>query len=308
MVSCDSMQVYRSMPILTQAPTAKEKKLLKAHLVSFVDLAQEYNAAIFRRDALPAIEKIQKKGRLPMIVGGTGLYLRALLDGLFEAEGDEGRDEKFRKKMEREEAVHGGGHLHEQLKKIDPVSAPKIHPNDIRRLVRALEVYHVTGRVISEQKPNRKGIRDSFQSRIFLLDRDRQDLYSRINCRVDQMVKSGVLAEVETLRTTSQTASMALGYRHMKMVLEKKMTLSDATDLLKKDTRHYAKRQLSWFRHERDVEPVKVEPNETPKKTAEKIMCMLNGDTHLIPFGIKCVSPFKKCVSPFKDGYRGNTK
>ena len=276
MISCDSMQVYRSMPLLTQAPTAQEKKILKMHLVSFLHPSEEYNAALFRKDAMSVIEKIQKKKYLPMVVGGTGLYLRALMDGLFEAEGDDGRDEKLRKKLIREQNKRGGNYLHEKLKKVDVLSAARIHPNDIRRLVRALEVYHVTGRTFSDQKPERQGIRDSFQYRLFLLDRDRQDLYDRIHRRVDEMVKNGVLTEVKKLCAKypkpGRTASMALGFREMKMVLEKRSSLAEALELLKKNTRHYAKRQLSWFRHEKGVEPVAVGQNETAKETAEKIL------------------------------------
>ena len=273
-VSCDSMQVYRGMPLLTQAPTAAEKKRLKAHLVSFLDPSEEYNAALFRRDAKAAIEKIRKKGALPLLVGGTGLYLRALLDGLFETEKDSSKDEKYRAKLLREQEKQGGNYLHEKLSKVDAASAAKIHPNDHRRLVRALEVHHVTGKTFSEQKPLRKGLRDFFHCRIFLLDRDRQDLYARVERRVDVMLKKGALEEAKKLKgkKLSLTASMALGLREMTGVLEGKHTVKEAVELLKKNTRHYAKRQLSWFRHEKGVEFVPVAPGETPKETAKKIL------------------------------------
>ena len=279
MISCDSMQVYRSMPLLTQAPTPRQKKILSAHLISFLDPAKEYNAALFRQGALKAIEKIHKKGRLPMLVGGTGLYLRALMEGIFETEKDSGQDEKLRKKLLNEQKKHGGNHLHERLRKVDPASAARIHPNDFRRLVRALEVFEVTGRPISEHQPTRQGIRATFHCRLFLLDRDREELYGRIHLRVDEMLKKGLLKEVQRLsrRVLGRTASMALGYREIKMVVERKMSLSDAAELLKKNTRHYAKRQLSWFRHEKDMEPVKVEEGESPKKIAQRIVKMWMG-------------------------------
>ena len=276
MISCDSMQVYKSMPILTQAPTTAEKKKLKMHLVSFLNPSEDYNAAFFRRDALKAIEKIQKKRRLPLLVGGTGLYLRALMDGLFEAEGDEGRDDRLREKLESEQKTYGGNWLHDQLSKADPASAVKIHPHDIRRIVRALEVYHGTGKPISEHKPKREGIRYLFSCRIFLLNRERPELYSRIERRVDQMVKKGLLAEVRRLSRMKPglTASMALGYRQMKMVCEKKILLEEATTLLKRDTRHYAKRQLSWFRHEKNIEMMPVKLGEAPAVIARKIVTL----------------------------------
>ena len=267
------MQVYRGMPVLTQAPTKAEKTRLKAHLVSFVDPSGEYNAALFRRDAQKAITKIQKKKALPLLVGGTGLYLRALLDGLFEAK-DDSKDEKYRAKLLKEQEKHGAEYLHEKLKKVDSLAAAGIHPNDHRRLVRALEVHHVTGKPMSEHKPKRSGLRDSFHCRIFMLDRDRQDLYARVEKRVDAMIKKGLMAEAKKLRRKKlgMTAAMALGLREMTGVLEGKHSLEEAKVLLKTNTRHYAKRQLSWFRHERGVEFVPVAADETPKRTAEKIV------------------------------------
>ncbi len=267
------MQVYRGMPILTQAPTKAECRRLKAHLVSFLDPSKEYNAALFRRDAKDAIEKIWKKGRLPLLTGGTGLYMRTLLYGIFE-HADDGKDEAFRKKMLRGQEKEGGEYLHEKLKKIDPASASKIHPNDHRRLVRALEVHHATGKPMSEQKPHRKGLSEDCDFRIFLLDRERGDLYKRAEKRVDAMLRKGLLKEVRRLRRKkmSITASVALGFREMSAVLDKKMEAKEAAELLKKNTRHYAKRQLSWFRHEKGVELVPVGADEKPAETAKKVL------------------------------------
>ena len=275
-VSCDSMQVYRGMPLLTQNPTAAEKKALKTHLVGFLDPSEEYDAALFRRDALEAIAGIRKKKRLPLLTVGTGLYLRALLDGLFETDRDNTRDERYRKKLLREQAEHGGHCLHEKLKKVDPASAAKIHPNDHRRLVRALEVHRLTGRPLSELKPTRRGIRQDFHCRLFFLNRDRADLYRRIGRRVDAMLKHGLLKEARSLarRKPGRTASMALGYREMQSVLDKKQSLTEAAERLKKNTRNYAKRQLSWFRHEKGIEPVTVGEEESPKKVAQRILKM----------------------------------
>ena len=273
-ISCDSMQVYQGMPVLTQAPSVRAVKTLQAHLVSFLDPSEEYNAAFFRRDALALIGPILKRGRMPFIVGGTGLYLRALLDGLFESGQGASKDEAYRKKLLVAQEKRGGDYLHQKLKKVDAVSAAKIHPNDSRRLVRALEIFHLTGKPFSSQKHNREGIRDQFFHRIYFLDRDRSDLYQRIDRRVDGMMKDGLLAEVKRLqkKTLSQTAMMALGFREMGAYLEGKTTLPEAVELLKKNTRNYAKRQLSWFRHEREVRTVPVAPNDTAKLVAEKIL------------------------------------
>jgi tRNA dimethylallyltransferase len=274
MISCDSMQVYRRMPILTQVPSKTERAQLKAHLVSFLDPSKEYNAAFFRRDAQKAIEKIHKNSSIPFLVGGTGLYLRALLDGIFESAQGVSKDDPLRQKLMLAQEKHGGNYLHEKLKNVDAISAAKIHPNDFRRLVRALEVQHVTGKPFSEQKSHRRGLRDTYCCRIFLLDRDRQDLYARIERRVEAMAEKGILREVKMLKRKKigLTASMALGLREMSEVLEGRCNFEQAVQILKKNTRHYAKRQLSWFRHERGVEKISVLPDDSPRQISEKII------------------------------------
>ncbi len=266
------MQVYKGMPVLTQAPSASEKKKVKTHLVSFLDPSKEYSAAKFREDAGALIPVILKKKKIPLIAGGTGLYLRCLLDGLFDA-GEKASDEAYRKKILAEQEKHGGDYLHQKLSKVDPAAAKKIHPNDFRRLVRALEVYHLSGKPISEHKPNRRGIRDDYDVRIFLLDRDRAELYGRVNLRVGMMIKAGLLAEVKRLRKKklSQTAEVALGFREISAYLDGKTGLEEALEFLRINTRHYAKRQLSWFRHEKGVEIVAIAPGEKPAETAKKI-------------------------------------
>ncbi len=275
MISCDSMQVYRKMPIITQAPPRAVTKSLKTHLVSFLDPSKEYNAAIFRRDALSAIQKILRKNKTPLIAGGTGLYLRALLDGLFEADpASRLTDKTLRQKLLTSQETHGGDYLHRELQRADPLSAKKIHPNDFRRIIRALEVTYLTGKPFSAQKANRKGIREEFLIRGFFLDRDRQDLYDRINRRVDEMLTLGLLQEVRKLLKLrlGLTAGTALGIREMKSHLDGKLSLNEGIELLKKNTRNYAKRQLSWFRHEKGLEIIPVKNNDTPKKIADEIL------------------------------------
>ena len=268
------MQGYRGMPILTQAPSAAIRKKVKIHLVDFLDPSGEYSAAGFRRDAAALIPKILKKKKTPVIVGGTGLYLRALLDGLFETpEGEASRDENFRKKMISEQEKYGDDYLHGKLLAVDPVSAGKIHPHDVRRLVRALEVFYLSGKPMSEQKANRRGVRDRYHVRIFLLDRERSELYARIDTRVDAMIGEGLVNEVKRLRRKKMglTAGMALGFREISAYLSGGMTLQAAAELLKKNTRHYAKRQLSWFRHEKGVEKIKAGPEDRAKDMAGRI-------------------------------------
>lgn len=274
-ISCDSMQVYKRMPILSQSPPKNLQKKMKIHLVNFLEPEKEFNAALFRELTEKLIPKILKKGKAPVIVGGTGLYLRALLDGLFESsESKLQKDEAFRQKMLAAHEKHGSHYLHDQLKTVDEAAAQKIHPNDIRRIVRALEVYHLTGKPMSEQKSNRNGIRNQYDLKIFFLDRDREDLYERIESRVDQMLKDGLIREVKRLekRSLSQTASMALGFREIKSYLAKEKTLEEALGLLKMNTRRYAKRQISWFRHEKGVEFLEVKKKEPLKIIAKKIL------------------------------------
>ena len=274
MISCDSMQVYRGMPILTQAPAVKIRGQLKSHLVSFLNPSEEYSAARFREDARRLIPGILKRKKVPLVVGGTGLYLRALLDGLFASAGPVFRDEAYRQKLNAAQEKHGGDFLHQKLEAVDPVSAKKIHPNDVRRLVRVLEIYHLSGKSFSEQKTNRSGVRGLYDVRIYLLDHDRRALYERINGRVDAMIKEGLIGEVKRLlgKKMSMTAGMALGFREISSYLAGKISLPEALEALKKNTRRYAKRQLSWFRHEKGVEAVPVGPKDTAMAIAREVM------------------------------------
>lgn len=268
MISFDSMQVYRRMPITTQAPGRGTS------LVNFVDPREEYSAALFRRDAETLIREAFKKKKTPLLVGGTGLYFRALFNGLFEEDGTGFRDESLRQKFMQEEARYGAGFLHQKLQKTDPAAAAKIHPNDTRRLVRALEVCISSGKPFSALKQNRRGLREEFEPKIFFLDRQRSDLYDRINRRVDAMIRKGLVAEVKKLNRLelSRTAGMALGVREMSSHLQGDISLKEAAELLKKNTRHYAKRQVSWFRHEPGTVFVPVGPKETAQETADKIL------------------------------------
>jgi len=242
-ISCDSMQVYRKMPILTQAPSVEFLKSVKTHLLAHRDPSEEYNAALFRKEASASIEQILKRKKTPLIVGGAGLYLRVLLDGLFEmVEENTSNKEGLRQKLLEEEKNEGMGTLHKKLEAMDPASAKKIHRNDVRRIIRALEVCALTGKTFSEQKLMRKGIREEFDVKIFFLERDRKDLYERINHRVDTMFEQGVVDEVKGFLKVnlSKTAQAALGISEIRDHLEGKTSLEEAKELvqtLSKDER-----------------------------------------------------------------------
>lgn len=274
-ISCDSMQVYRAMPILTQAPPAL-KSGVRTHLVGFLSPSKEYSAADFRKSAEKRIAQILKRGKTPILTGGTGLYFRALLDGLFDAPP---ADEAFRRTLYDEHEKHGAGRLHARLSAVDAAAASKIHPNDARRLVRALEVRHLTGRTFTECKGLRAGLRESLPHHFFFLQRDRADLYARIDRRVDVMLKAGLVEEVRALKKKKlgKTASMALGLREIQGVLEGGRTLQDAVAEIKKKTRHYSKRQMTWFRHEKGVEVLPVARGESAASVAARLIRKVRG-------------------------------
>jgi tRNA dimethylallyltransferase len=263
-ISCDSMQVYKSMDILTSKP------LLKQHLVSIVSPEKEYNAARFRRDALKKMKEILKRGKVPLFVGGTGLYISVLLDGIFKINTE---NKAIRERLYKQAEQKGSVYLHRKLKKVDPRAAAKIHPNDTRRIVRALEVFEVTGKPISELQKEREGLFATHRVRIFCLNMERDKLYARIDRRVERMFRQGLMAEVKRLlkMKLSRTARCAIGINELKGYFEGQYDLPEAKRLMQKNTRNYAKRQLTWFRKDKRYEWVEAREKDTPAAVANKI-------------------------------------
>ena len=265
-ISMDSMQVYKYMDIGTAKPTQEERSTVPHHLVDFVDPADEYNVSRFVSDARSSIEKIQNHNRLPMIVGGTGLYLRGLLEGIFEMVSV---PENIRERLEETARERGLHYLFEKLTEYDPESAERLHPNDRQRVMRALEIYYTTGapwsKHLKEQQKQKEESKREFKTVKIGLHRDREILYERINRRVDIMVEQGLLAEVENLLSMGYTPELnsmqSLGYKHMLNYIDSTWNWEEALRLLARDTRHYAKRQLTWFG--RDPEIQWFEPDET---------------------------------------------
>ncbi|MBC8079478.1 MAG: tRNA (adenosine(37)-N6)-dimethylallyltransferase MiaA [Gorillibacterium sp.] len=266
-ISGDSMQVYREMDIGTAKITKGEAAGIPHHLIDIVNPDEPFSAADFQLLARERIEDIYARGKLPFIVGGTGLYIESLLYNFEFSEG--GADEAFREEQRAFLAEHGALALHKRLQEVDPVSAERLHPNDDRRIIRALEILHLTGIRLSEQLAGQK--RESpYELCLVGLSMDRALLYKRIEERVDSMIKQGFPEEVEALLARGYRPDLpsmqGLGYKEIGSYVLGRTDLTTAVELLKKNTRHYAKRQLSWFRHMKEIEWVDVTNTENISK------------------------------------------
>lgn len=248
-ISADSMQVYKYLNIGTAKPTPEELQGVPYHLIDFVDPAEQFNVAEFVKLADRKIQEIINRQKIPLIVGGTGLYIRSLLYGIFT---EPSKDPEVRRQLQARAATEGLPTLYQELQSIDPVSASRIQPKDKMRIIRALEVFIVTGEKIStlQQLSQQQGPRYEFQ--LIVLNRSRAELYRRINWRVEKMFALGFVNEVKHLIELGYNESSpgfnALGYKQVLSYLQGRISLADAIRLVKRDTRHYAKRQLTWFR------------------------------------------------------------
>lgn len=269
-ISCDSMQVYKGMEIITSKPAAALRKKVPHHLIGVVSLAKDYDVSCYRRAALKKVRDILKRGKIPLFAGGTGLYMSVLLDGIFKTKAS---DPLLRSRLYKSARDSGSVYLYNRLLRVDPAAARKIHPNDTRRLIRALEVFTTTGKPISELQKNRCGLYADYEVKILCLDLPRERLYRRIEERAEQMFKKGLLDEVKKLLPgkLSRTASAAIGIKELKGYFEGQYDLAEAKRLIKFNTRRYAKRQLTWFRKDKRIKWVKLTGNESPKETADKL-------------------------------------
>lgn len=253
-VSADSMQIYRGLDIGTAKPTAEEHARARFHLVDIVDSTASYTVADFQRDAQAAIADIWARGKLPILCGGTGLYVRAVLGGFNIPPGATPQLAEIRRNLERCAEALGSPALHQELAQRDPAAAARIAPTDRRRTIRALEVCLATGQRFSELARVDEGRKVIYNAATFVLSCPRTLLYSRIDQRVDDMMAAGWLAEVRELRATGLTLAhqsmQAIGYRHLLLHLEHGSDLDETVSLIKRDTRRFAKRQLTWFRRE----------------------------------------------------------
>ncbi len=254
-ISADSMQVYRHMDIGSAKITASEMQGIKHHLIDVLSPEEEFHVAKFQELAKKAAEEIYLAGHIPIVAGGTGFYIQALLYDIDFSKGDENKE--YREEMMQAALVKGPEYVHGLLKKADPKSADTIHPNNVKRVVRALEYYHQTGERISVHNETQQKRTSPYQSAYFVLNDERSHLYERIDRRVDQMLDYGLVEEVKALKTMGYTRELVsmqgLGYKEILAYLEGECTLEEAVYTIKRDTRHFAKRQITWFKRERDV-------------------------------------------------------
>lgn len=254
-ISADSMQVYKYMDIGSAKITKEEMCGVKHYLVDELMPEEEFNIYRFKEMALKALEEIYAEGKIPIIVGGTGFYIQGLLYDIDFSE--TAADEAYRKEMEdyaRENGVHA---LHELLREVDPESCDAIHENNVKRVIRALEYYHQTGQKISDHNKKEREKKSPYNFAYFVLNDIRENLYARIDKRVDLMVEKGLVDEVKRLKNMGYTPDMVsmqgLGYKEILWYLDNRCTLNEAVETIKQETRHFAKRQLTWFRREKEV-------------------------------------------------------
>lgn len=255
-ISADSMQVYRHMDIGSAKITKEEMAGVPHHLVDVLEPEEEFNVVRFQQMAKEAAEEIWAAGKIPLVVGGTGFYIQALLYDIDFTEND--GDETYRKELEARAAdEQGASELYEMLRRVDPKSAQEIHPRNIKRVIRALEFYHQTGKKISEHNEEQRQKESPYNYAYFVLTDDRHRLYERIDRRVDLMMQEGLPEEVRYLKERGvrrdSTAMQGLGYKELYAYLDGEYPLDEAVRIIKRDTRHFAKRQLTWFKRERDV-------------------------------------------------------
>lgn len=259
-VSADSMQIYKYMDIGTAKPTREERAQCPHYLIDFVDPRQEFSVADYVGVCHTRIADIVSRGKIPVMCGGTGLYINSVIDDV--EFGEYENDMKLREELRALGEAEGGEKLIEILREFDPVSAERLHPNNLKRVIRAIEFYKISGVPISEHQEETKKKESRYEPIMFLIDRDREELYERINRRVDIMMDMGLIDEVKGLMARGFSRDLnsmqGIGYKEIISYLEGEISLEEAIDLVKQNSRHYAKRQLTWFR--RDSRIINLKP------------------------------------------------
>ena len=280
-ISADSMQVYRHMDIGSAKVTPEEMDGVCHHLIDVLEPEEEFNVVVFQKLAKEALTGIYERGHIPIIVGGTGFYIQALLYDIDFTEND--GDTAIRRELEKLAQTQGAGCLHQMLQEIDPESAAAIHQNNVKRVIRAIEFYRQTGKKISLHNEQEREKQSPYQFLYYVLDTDRKTLYERIDRRVDLMMEHGLVDEVKHLADMGCTRDMVsmqgLGYKEILDYLSEEISLEEAVYILKRDTRHFAKRQITWFKRERDVRWLELEQFQNDrKKVLEHILDEIEGE------------------------------
>ena len=284
-ISADSMQVYRHMDIGSAKITADEMQGIPHYLVDVLEPEEAFNVVRFQEMAKAAMQKIYAGGHIPIVVGGTGFYIQALLYDIDFTENDS--DFSYREELEQTAGDKGAEYLHSLLKQADPEAAEQIHPHNIKRVIRALEFNRKTGQKISAHNEQERRKQSPYDFAYFVLTDDRKALYERIDRRVDKMMEQGLLEEVRALKDRGiarESVSMqGLGYKELLAYLDGEIPLDEAIRIIKRDTRHFAKRQLTWFRRERDV--IWIDRQKTGQEEKKIVDYMLNilTEKHIIP-------------------------
>lgn len=254
-ISADSMQVYRHMDIGSAKIMPEEMQGITHYMIDELEPDEEFHVVRFTTMAKEYLKEIYAAGKIPIIAGGTGFYIQALLYDIDFTE--QQCDEAYRRQLEEQAKEHGAGYLHEMLRKVDPASAEAIHANNVKRVIRALEFYHLSGQKISEHNETERQKQSPYNFAYFVLNDERAKLYERIDKRVDAMIEAGLVNEVQKLKDMGCIREMVsmqgLGYKEILAYLDGEYTLEEAVYIIKRETRHFAKRQLTWFKRERDV-------------------------------------------------------
>lgn len=253
-VSCDSMQIYKYMDIGTAKPTKEEMDGIRHHMIDIIEPSEEYSVARFSRDARACIDDILSRKKTPILCGGTGLYFDSVIKNIEYTETK--HDNEYCDELNRLAKENGNEYIHDMLKEVDELSADAIHPNNLKRVIRALEIYKTTG--LTKTELDRRSVGTSlYDAEIYGMYRERDELYERINRRVDIMMERGLLDEVKRLFNMdidlSSTAMQAIGYKELFLYFDKKCSLDEAIEKIKQESRRYAKRQMTWFKRNNEI-------------------------------------------------------
>ena len=279
-INADSMQIYKNLDVGTAKPSAEERQGIPHYLLDFLPPETPYSVADFTAAADPLIRDITARGRLPLVVGGTGLYITSLLSGM--AFAPEKTDPAIRARLQAWADTEGGAALYAELQRIDPDYAAQVHPNNLPRVIRALELFEATGRRMSDQRREARPAEAPYHALCLCLTcRDRAVLYSRIDRRVDEMVENGVLDEARQVydhRDAYRTAAQAIGYKEFFPYFEGTANLTECTERLKQATRNYAKRQLTWFRRQNDAAWLYLDEEDVTERACTLVRAFLHNE------------------------------